>query len=344
MEANEVLNEGNSELKIMEVCGTHSEVVSKYALRQFYSGRVKLVSGPGCPVCVIAPEDIQLVIEYARCGFTVVTFGDLIRILWTMRGIPMELACRENIKIIYSPLEALAIARKNPSRQIVFVGVGFETTAPLVALTIMKAKDEGIKNFSVLSLHRTMPKILRTLFQSGVNLHGLILPGHVSTITGSKPFEFLARDFGITGVISGFAPGDIMESIEIIKQNLHKPSIVIQYNRAVSPEGNRVAQETIKEVFEPCDIVWRGFGLVKESGLAIKKTWGFFDAARRWPLQPKLSTKISDEVCRCGDIMKGIMTPLECPMFKVACRPENPIGPCMVSSEGTCAIYYKYGG
>jgi len=343
MGENEVLKSINSELKIMEVCGTHSEVISRYALRQLYTGRVRLVSGPGCPVCVIAPEDIYLVSEYAKCGFTVATFGDLIRILRTM-SIPIGYEYGSRIKIVYSPLEALAIAKKDPSNQVIFVGVGFETTAPLVALTIMKAKDEGIKNFSVLSLHRTMPKILRTLFQSGVSLDGLILPGHVGTITGSKPFEFLAREFGITGVISGFTPEDIMESIEMIKQNLHRPSIIIQYKRAVSPSGNIVAQKAIDMVFEPCDMVWRGFGLVKDSGLAIKEVWSLFDARKRWPIKPSHTQQNPNEECCCGDIMKGTLTPLQCPMFKRTCKPENPIGPCMVSSEGSCAIYYKYGG
>lgn len=344
MGTNQVLRSVNTELKIMEVCGTHSEVVSKYALRQFYTGRVKLVSGPGCPVCVIASEDIDLIIEYARCGFTIVTFGDLIRIPGTVSSLAVELARGKSIKVVYSPLDAFAMAKENPSNQVIFVAVGFETTAPLVALTIMKAKEEGIKNFSVLSLHRTMPQILRTLFQTGVNLDGLILPGHVCTITGSKPFEFLARDFGITAVISGFAPEDIMESIEIIRENLHRPSIYIQYKRAVSASGNMVAQEAIKKVFKPCDALWRAFGLVKDSGLAIKEAWSFFDARKRWPIKPIHHKQALNKQCCCEDIMKGILTPLECPLFRTFCRPETPIGPCMVSSEGSCAIYYKYGG
>lgn len=337
------LNMPHNELKIMEVCGTHSEVISKYAIRQLYTGEIKLISGPGCPVCVIPAEDIDLIIEYARCGYIIATFGDLIRILGTVSSLPVERASGKQVKIVYSPLEALSLAKKNPQNQVIFVGVGFETTAPLVALTIMKAKDEGIKNFGVLSLHRTMPKILAKLFETGVKLDGLILPGHVCTITGSKPFEFLARDFGITGVISGFTPEDIIESIEIIRQNLHRPSIKIQYKRAVSPYGNKVAQSVLKSVFEPCDIAWRGFGLVKDSGLAIKREWSFFDARKRWPIKPPHKQRIG-ETCRCEDIMKGMLTPPECPMFKISCSPEKPIGPCMVSSEGVCSIYYKYGG
>ncbi|NLZ53427.1 MAG: hydrogenase formation protein HypD [Thermoanaerobacteraceae bacterium] len=339
-----ILNSANSELKIMEICGTHSEVISKFAIRQLYTGKIKLVSGPGCPVCVIPPEGIDLVIEYARCGFTVVTFGDLFRILGTMSSLSVELARGRRIKVVYSPLDALTIAKDNPSNQVVFIGVGFETTAPLVALTIMKAKEEGLKNFSVLSLHRTMPQILRMLFQTGVKLDGLILPGHVCAIIGANPFEFLAQEFGITGVVSGFAPEDVIESIETIKQNLHQPSIKIQYKRAVLPYGNKVAQQVIESVFEPCDILWRGFGLVKDSGLAIKQDWSFFDVRKRWPLEPSRLQQRSYDACCCDDIMKGILTPLQCPMFKTSCNPENPLGPCMVSSEGTCAIYYKYGG
>lgn len=344
METTGVLNRVKSELKIMEVCGTHSEVISKYSLRQYYTGKVKLISGPGCPFCVLPPEHIDLVIEYARCGFTIATFGDLIRISGTVSSLSVERAMGRKVGVVYSPLEALDVAKSDPSSQVIFVGVGFETTAPLVALTIMKAKEEGIKNFSVLSLHRTMPQILRKLFETDVKLNGLILPGHVCTIIGSRPFEFLAREFGKTCVVTGFTPEDVIESIEILQQNLHKPSIHIQYKRAVSPYGNIVAQRLMERVFEPCDILWRGFGLVQNSGLAIKKEWSFFDAKKRWPIELKYPQKHTDKGCKCGDIMKGILTPLECGLFKTSCNPENPIGPCMVSSEGACAIYYKYGG
>jgi len=332
------------ELKIMEVCGTHSEVISKYGIRQLYTGRVKLISGPGCPVCVISPDDIDLVINYAKCDLTIVTFGDLSRVLGTFSNLSMELALGKNIKTVYSPLDALKIAKSTPKKQVVFIGLGFETTAPIVALTIIRAKQEGIKNFSVLSLHKTMPQILRRLFESGVKLDGLILPGHVCTITGSEPFKFLTDEFNIPGVVSGFKPEDVIESIELIKENLYKPSIQIQYKRAVSPSGNKLAQEVIEAVFKPCDANWRGFGLVENSGLTLKDKWSFFDTRKRWPLTIRNKPKCYDEACRCADIMKGAATPLDCPLFKISCNPETPKGPCMVSSEGTCVIYYKYGG
>lgn len=231
-------------------------------------------------------------------------------------------------------------------KPVIFAGVGFETTAPLVALTIMKARQDGVKNFTVLCLYRTMPKVLLKLFQNSPQLDGLLLPGHVCTITGAKPFEFLADEFKITGVISGFTPEDVIQSIETIIKNLHKPSLNIQYRRAVTPDGNRAAQKVIQKVFEPCDVRWRGFGLVKDSGLAIKQEWSFFDAEKMWHLATarRQHEEMPDETCRCGDIMQGLFTPLECPLFKISCDPDNPKGPCMVFSEGSCSIYYKYGG
>jgi hydrogenase expression/formation protein HypD len=334
------------EIKIMEVCGTHSEVISKFAIRQLYKERVKLISGPGCPVCVIPPQDIDLVVEYAKNGFRVITFGDLLRIPGTTSSLLIERARGKSVESVYSPLDALVAAKESPSKQVVFIAVGFETTAPLVALTIMKAKQYGLKNFSVICLLRTMPNILRSLFKNNIQINGLLLPGHVCTVTGSKPFEFLADEFGITGVVSGFNPEDVIQSIETIIKNIHKPSINIQYQIVVTADGNRVAQNIIQQVFEPCDVSWRGFGLVKDSGLAIKQEWGFFDALKRWGIEIKCkqNEEILENICCCGDIMQGLFTPMECPLFKISCKPESPKGPCMVSSEGSCSIFYNYGG
>lgn len=327
----------------MEVCGTHSEVISKNALRQLYTGRVKLISGPGCPVCVIPPEDIDLLVELARRDIIIVTFGDLIRVPGTRSSLAAERAQGRSVKIVYSPWEALDIAMGQPSKAVVFAGVGFETTAPLVAVTMKMARQRALDNFGVLCLHRTMPAVLRSLFQNGLALQGLLLPGHVCAITGTKPFEFLPREFGISAVISGFTPEDVIQSIETMRGH-QKPSLEIQYRRAVPTEGNMVAQNFMEEVFEPRDAAWRGFGVVKGSGLAIKEEWSFFDACRRWGSDIALSPPAEESYCRCGDIMRGLCTPLECPLYKISCDPYRPQGPCMVSGEGACAIYYRYGG
>jgi hydrogenase expression/formation protein HypD len=212
----------------------------------------------------------------------------------------------------------------------------------------MRAKLYGIRNFSVLCLHRTMPSILRNIFQSNVRIDGLLLPGHVCTITGSKPFEFLAHEFGITGVVSGFTPEDVIQSIDTVVGNLGRtPRIHIQYQRAVTLHGNIAAQKVTKQVFQPCDTSWRGFGLVKDSGLIIKQKWSFFDARNRFGLETvskQNATKNTEKCCCCGDIMQGLLSPPECQLFKEYCRPDTPLGPCMVSHEGSCSIYYKYGG
>ena len=335
-----------SEINIMEVCGTHSEVISKYAIRQLYKDKVKFTSGPGCPVCVISPEDIDLIVEYARNDIIIATFGDLVRVSGTKSSLIMERTYGRTIKTVYSPLESLDIAKVNPTKQVVFIGIGFETTVPLVALTIMKAKEQGIKNFSVLSLHRTMPAILRTLLKSNVKIDGLLLPGHVCAITGSKPFNFGSDVYGISGVVSGFLPKDVMQSIDMIIRDIDRPSVDIQYKRVVTPSGNIVAQKVIKNVFEPCDISWRGFGIVPKSGLSIKKEWRFFDARNRWHIKIPFTHERKDSQggCRCGDILQGLARSQDCSLFKAICSPDKPFGPCMVSSEGPCAIFYKYGG
>jgi len=331
-------------INIMEVCGSHTEVIFKYGLRKLYEGRVKFISGPGCPVCVTPAEEIDEVIKYAKSNFVITTFGDLLRVPGTNSSLSREKSLGAHIKSVYSPLEALKYARDNPEKPVIFVGIGFETTAPLIALTIKKAKEAKVTNFSVLSLHKTMPGILKSLLQDCNFVDGLLLPGHVCAVIGSNPFKFIAEQYKIMGVISGFTPEDVVESIETILKNHHNPIIDIQYLRAVTACGNKISQQVMEEVFEPQDSCWRGFGTVKNSGLAIKKEWSFFDARKRYGLSPKPSDGAIEENCSCSEVIRGRLTPIGCLLFKKACSPENPKGPCMASSEGTCSIYYKFGG
>lgn len=335
-------------IKIMEVCGTHTEVIAKYNLRELYRNNVKFISGPGCPVCVTSPREIDEVIEYAKKDIMITTFGDFLKVPGTNTSLAREKSQGANIKVVYSPLDALKLAQKHPDQEVLFIGIGFETTAPLIALTIMRAKKENVNNFSVLCLHKTMPTVLRNLLERGIFLDGLLLPGHVCSIIGSKPLEFVAKEFGLMGVISGFTPDDVIESTDIIIKNLGNSFLHIQYKRAVTPWGNKVAQKAMEEVFDPCDSRWRGFGIIKNSGLAIKDEWSFFDARKRFG-PPKLNSRVNsprnwERSCRCDDIIVGLITPPECSLFKESCTPDNPQGPCMVSGEGSCFIYYRYGG
>lgn len=334
------------DIKTMEVCGTHTMTISKYAIRELIPRNIKLISGPGCPVCVTSINAVDEIIEYTKTGAIIATFGDLIRVPGSNTNLAEERSCGKDIRVVYSPFEALEIAKQTPNRQVIFVGIGFETTTPGTALTIKSAEEKGVTNFSVLSYHKTMPQILRLLLEQGAEIDGFILPGHVCTITGIKPFMFLVEDYDKFGVVSGFEPDDIIESIKIIK-DMAKPKTVIQYKNVVKPEGNILAQKIINEVFKPVDVNWRGFGVLDNSGLDIRGKWSFYDARKRWKIDAaqEISKHEDDKIkCRCKEIFRGLITPLECEFFGTVCNPETPIGPCMVSSEGACAAYYKYGG
>lgn len=334
--------------KIMEVCGTHTMAVAKYGIKQLLPEKIKLISGPGCPVCVTPPEDIDKIIELCRRGAIIATFGDLVRVPGTASSLAREKAEGGRVKVVYSPVQALEWAMQNPGEQVVFAGIGFETTAPAVALSVIHARREKVKNYSVLCLHKIMPPAIRYLLEERAEVGAFILPGHVCAITGTGPFEFIAGEYGVSGVVSGFEAADILESIAIIMKNRTSPSVKIQYKRAVKPEGNRTALGIMEEVFEVRDASWRGLGMIRDSGLMLKKDWEEFDAEKRWDL-PKdpgqwEDSRFVQKGCRCGEVLKGIMEPRECPLFSKTCRPESPVGPCMVSSEGSCAACYRYGG
>jgi len=332
-------------ITLMEVCGTHTTAISKSGLRGLLSPYMELLSGPGCPVCVTDQTDIDRMIAFAGLpGVVVASFGDMIRVPGTNASLEVERARGAHIEICYSPHEALSYAVQHIDRETIFLGVGFETTTPAVALSIMEAKALGINNYSVLSVHKLVPPAMKALLADpDLNVDGFILPGHVSVITGRKAFDFIASEHGIPSVIAGFEPIDIMEAISmLLKQIVDKKAETMNgYTRLVSEEGNIRAKKAIEDVFETADASWRGFGPIPESGLVFKKTYADFDAAIRFSVEVPYA--LPPEGCSCGEVLKGKIKPDQCPLFSVVCTPSDPIGPCMVSSEGACAAYFNYG-
>ncbi len=329
---------------IMEVCGTHTVAIARNGIRDLMPKGIKLASGPGCPVCVTSNHDIDTVIALARTpGVAIATFGDMTRVPGSTSSLLKEQAAGRSIRIVYSPLDALKLAQENPERQIVFVGVGFETTTPLVAMAIKRAEAMGLENFSVFVAHKNMPGALETIVNDpALQVDALILPGHVSTIIGMEPYRFIADRYNIAGVITGFEPVDILQGIAMIVRQLHegRAEIEIAYARAVMADGNKTAMAAIDGVFETCPAQWRGLGEIPGSGYRIREAYGMFDAVKRF--EPDVEPTQDPKGCRCGDVLRGVMPPNDCPLFRKACTPENPIGPCMVSSEGSCAAYYRY--
>ncbi|MCS7259082.1 MAG: hydrogenase formation protein HypD [candidate division WOR-3 bacterium] len=326
----------------MEVCGTHTNVISASGIRRLVGNTVKLISGPGCPVCVTAQKDIDWIIALAQKSDVVITtFGDLMRVPGTESNLEQEKACGADIKIVYSPMDALMLAQKT-DKNVVFIGVGFETTAPTIAITLIKAKKQRIKNFYLLPLLKLIPPALRKIAQDPrLKIDGFILPGHVSTIIGSKPYEFLVKEYLKPCVITGFEPPDILEALDNLYQQVKskKYYVAIQYKRCVEVHGNLIAQNLMNEVFVPTDAEWRGLGIIPNSGLKLAKNYENFDVRQYYQItipEPKRN------FCRCGDVLLGLIVPSECSLFGKKCNPTHPVGPCMVSSEGACAAYYKY--
>ena len=329
---------------LMEVCGTHTVAIARNGIRDLMPEGLRLASGPGCPVCVTCNRDIDTVIALARIpNVTITTFGDMTRVPGSTSSLLAEQAAGRSVEIVYSPLDALAFAKAHPEREVVFVGVGFETTTPLVAMAIKRAKAMGLSNFTVFAAHKNMPGALELLVgDPTLELDALILPGHVSTIIGAEPYRFLAEKYGIPGVITGFEPVDVLQGIAMLVRQLHegRAEIEIAYARGVMPEGNPVALAAIDEVFETCTATWRGLGDIPGSGYRIRDELANFDAVRRF--EPDVEPTRDPKGCRCGDVLRARIAPNECPLFRTVCTPENPVGPCMVSSEGSCAAYYRY--
>ena len=329
---------------LMEVCGTHTVAIARNGIRDLMPEGLRLASGPGCPVCVTCNRDIDTVIALARIpNVTITTFGDMTRVPGSTSSLLAEQAAGRSVEIVYSPLDALAFAKADPEREVVFVGVGFETTTPLVAMAIKRAKAMGLSNFTVFAAHKNMPGALELIVgDPTLELDALILPGHVSTIIGAEPYRFLAEKYGIPGVITGFEPVDVLQGIAMLVRQLHegRAEIEIAYARGVMPEGNPVALAAIDEVFETCTATWRGLGDIPGSGYRIRDEFADFDAVRRF--EPDVEPTRDPKGCRCGDVLRARIAPNECPLFRTVCTPENPVGPCMVSSEGSCAAYYRY--
>lgn len=331
--------------RFMEFCGGHTVTIFRYGIRQVLPRNIEMVSGPGCPICVTANADLDKAIALARIPDVIIaTFGDMLKVPGSRSSLQKAKAEGAAVMTVYSTMDALKAARDNPDRPVVFLGIGFETTAPTVAASILQAEEKGIKNYYVLSLHKLCPPVIRALLDSGeVELQGLVCPGHVSTVIGSHPWEFIAKEYGIPCVISGFEPLDILQCVDMLAGQVEKgqSKVEIAYKRGVRPEGNRQALKLMEQVFEPAPARWRGIGEVADSGLKLREKYRRFDAEANFELKP--GPPVEPAGCICGDILRGVKTPSDCKLFGKACTPENPVGPCMVSSEGSCSAYYLYG-
>ena len=327
----------------MEVCGTHTVNIFRNGIKEMLPANINLISGPGCPVCVTPILYIDEIIALSRKNdFIITTFGDMIRVPGSTSTLEKEKANGADIRIVYSTLDALEVARLNSSKKVVFMGVGFETTSPTIASAILKAEEEKIDNFFVLSVAKIIPPAMRALLESReVNIDGFICPGHVSTIIGSRPYNFIATQYGVPCVISGFEPLDILQTIFMLVKQIEEndTKIEIQYQRVVKPEGNQIALEKVSRVFKVIDSEWRGIGKIPQSGLEIREEYTQFNA-RKFNVLVEKTKEFTG--CSCGEVLRGRITPPECPLFGEVCTPEDPKGACMVSSEGTCAAYYKY--
>jgi len=331
--------------RLMEFCGGHTVAIMRNGIRQLLPPTVEMLSGPGCPVCVTANVDIDKAIALSRLPNVIITtFGDMIKVPGSYSSLQQARAEEADIRIVYSTQDALQIARDNSQKSVIFIGVGFETTTPTIAASILQAEQEKIDNFHVLCLLKLCPPIMKTILDMGeIKLDGIVCPGHVSTIIGSHPYEFIPYDYGIACVVSGFEPLDILLSISMLVEQIEsgKPRVEIAYRRGVKPEGNTRALELMNTIFEVADASWRGIGPVPASGLKLSTKYERFDAERAFTinLEPVREAK----GCICGAILRGVKTPVDCKLFRKDCTPEHPVGPCMVSSEGACAAYYQYG-
>ena len=334
------------QFKFMEVCGGHTHSIYKHGLQELLPENVELVHGPGCPVCVIPMGRIDDAMAIARNpGVIFATFGDMMRVPSSSGSLLDAKADGADVRFVYSPLDALKLARENPGREVVFFAVGFETTAPSTAATLLRARDEGVRNFSVFCNHVTIiPAIKAILDSPGMQLDGFIGPGHVSTIIGLSPFEFIPALYGKPLVVTGFEPADVLQSIVMILDQIERgaPTVENQYARVVRPEGNRRALEILSATMElRPHFEWRGLGFITQSALKLRPEFAEWDAEVRYSV-PGL--RVADpKACQCGEVLKGVIKPWQCRVFGTACTPETPIGSCMVSPEGACAAYYNYG-
>lgn len=329
----------------MEVCGTHTVAIFRSGIRQVLPANVELVSGPGCPVCVTCDDYIDKAIAYARRDFIIATFGDMLKVPGTRSSLAEAQAAGADVRIVYSPLDALQIAEDNPRRSIIFLAVGFETTAPTQAATVLAARARGIKNLFMLSAQKLVPPALRFLLgDAATKVDGFLLPGHVAVVTGADAFKFLATEFNMPCAVSGFAAEEILIALTSILEQIDngRAEIVNDYRTVVKAEGNVAAQKILSQVYTVADARWRGMGTIPASGLKMRDEFAAFDIERVEPVTVERVKKKS--ACRCGEVLRGLVKPIDCPLFGKACQPLHAVGACMVSVEGVCAAWFKYGG
>ncbi|MCM8767062.1 MAG: hydrogenase formation protein HypD [Candidatus Omnitrophica bacterium] len=334
----------NRNVNIMEVCGTHTMIIGKYGIRKLMPENINLISGPGCPVCVTPINYIDTAIELSKIkDVIIVTFGDMMKVPGSFSSLEKEKANHAEIFVVYSPIDALKIAQDNKDKKVIFLSVGFETTTPLIAQTLKISKEKNIKNFYILAGNKLIPPVMEFLLrEKDTEIDGFICPGHVSVIIGLSNYISISERFNVPCVISGFEPFDILLSIYLILKSIKENDckVINEYKRTVRENGNIKARKVMYEVFDVVDDEWRGIGLVKNSGLKPKDEFLDFDAEKKFKIINKNSKEKKE--CLCGEVLKGKKSPFDCPLFEKICNPENPYGPCMVSSEGTCSAYYKY--
>ncbi len=334
------------EVRLMEVCGTHTMSIAASGIKSMLPTEVRLLSGPGCPVCVTPPQVIDAVLELSMDKDVILTsYGDMLRVPGSRRGDSLlrRKALGARVETVYSPVDAVELALQNPEKQVVFLGVGFETTAPGTAAAVLTAKEKGAKNFTLWSMLKRVEPALRALIEmDGFNVDGFLCPGHVATIIGADGFAFLPEEYGLPAVVAGFEPEDILRAIyRLAKQLAEKsPRLENEYTRAVSQKGNVLAQRILDQCFEPRFDLWRGLGGIDSSGLGLRDELKDFDAEKRFGI--RYTEAETPTACRCGEVITGRRSPAQCPLFGRACTPEDPVGPCMVSSEGACAAAWKY--
>lgn len=330
------------QFKIMEVCGTHTRALFRTGLREVLPSNLELVSGPGCPICVTAPDYIETAVQLAhRKEVMIASYGDLLKL--PALNNRLEEVQGQQVKAVYSPLAALKLAQDYPEQEVVFLAVGFETTAPVIALSILQAQQKGISNYSILAGIKLMPPVMKELvLAEEVELDGFLCPGHVASIIGAQPFEFLAADYGLPAVVAGFETGDIvfalLELIGMMKSG--EAEVLNCYPRVVEKKGNQEALKLLEQMFTLTASRWRGLGEIADSGLKLKESYQEFSALNKLNLQFEEGRRENPN-CSCGEILRGVKEPPDCELFGTVCSPQNPVGPCMVSQEGSCAIYYS---
>jgi hydrogenase expression/formation protein HypD len=337
-------NISSEKINIMEVCGSHTMAIFRYGIRDVLPPNVNLISGPGCPVCVTPQSYIDTALTLSEQGNVIIaTFGDMMRVPGKKGSLSVKKAEGADVRIVYSPMDCLQMALQNPYKKIVFLSVGFETTAPMAAITVMEAKKNNINNLFFFTAHKIVPPAMEALVQDKqLKIDGFLLPGHVCAISGTKPYEFLSVDYSIPGVVTGFEPIDILQGLNTVVSLISKKEYKIsnEYKRIVKTEGNPIALEYLNSVFNIVESSWRGVGIIPKSGLEFNSKYEDFDALKHFNIN--YEEYDGSPGCKCGEILKGKIKPTDCTLFKKLCTPENPVGSCMVSSEGTCAAYYRY--